>query len=34
MRSAPAAPSRHEVMMNVRGVRHFDRHKSFKGVSW
>jgi len=34
MRSAPTAPSRHDVMMKVMGVRHFERHRSFKGVSW
>ena len=34
IRSAPAVPSRQEVMMKPTGVRHFDRQRSFSGVSW
>ncbi len=32
--NAPPAPSRHEVMMNCNGVRHFVRQDRLSGVSW
>ena len=34
MRNAPPRPSRHELMMKLSGVRHFERQTSLSGESW